>query len=1319
MATRMNLGLEPWTGEPSSLREWLERFTLATEFNDVPAERWTHAMAACIGPHGYSTLKSIFGDQLTSTKFVEVRDELLKSVCPQKLVMLERMSFYRMRQEAGESAASFLARLQRQWRLAGFPKEADFLVRDQFLMGLHSDKAKAAIAEAGVAISATEALAKIHTLAEVESVRNAATVKSVTPATAKPAQPRQQPQKKPAKDTCSRCTLRGHSSTQCNVVCRHCGKVGHIAKHCRSRLQGKPAVNAAVMVTESRPDPVLVDVCMHRGSVDEIRTFEIDTGSEITVLPSESVKRFMSECVVAESEEMIEFTVANGEREQARVLWVDVCEPSEPRSPTPNPSVPSRSPSRKSGSPCTNTQSRYRLPLVVTENRKTPALMGRSWIKVLYPEVWESFNALPGRSSPTVNATTNDPHGRFREKVFGYPCFSEGVGTVEGVVSLDWKADATPKFHRARNLPFSLQPLVDTELDRLVAEGTWRPISSSSWASPLVPVRKADSTVRLCGDYKGGVNPALDCAVYPIPGLEECLEGLTVGLYTKLDVKQAYNSLVLSEEDQRRLCVNTHRGLFAPTRLPFGVSSAGGIWQRKMDEILGGLEGTKCRVDDILITAPTVAEHKERVLEVVQRLSDAGLKCRRDKCHVMVDHVDYLGYSLTPTGIVPMEERTAALSAMPPPENYQQLRSFIGAASYYRRFVPHFSEVIQPLLDLEKNDFKWEKQHERSFQLIKEKLSQPPSLVPYNQDSALILATDASSYALGAVLSQPGESGLHPVEFASRKLTGAETKYSMVEKEALAVVWAVKKFHRYLYGRVFEIHTDHRALQFVFSPEKSLPVMTVSRLARWAIILQSYTYTIRYEQVPQADVLSRLVGADRQGVNQIDSVTDCCDDKPVCICDEQLTCFFLGKSVKWKTSAADIAKETRKDPVLSKILALIREGAPAPQDRKDPDLKPYLLRLSQGQLTANLGCVMWGHRVCVPKTLWSRVVEQVHSSHPGIEYSKRIARGYVWFPGIDRKLEERCRQCRDCVEASPRPRYTVQPWPAARGPWERVHADLLQWKGANYIIVVDAFSNWVDAVHLSSTTSAAIIRMLSRSFQCWGLPGTFVSDNGPQLVSDETETWLEELGVAHPTSPPYNQRSNGLAECYVGKMKQAMRKGVTVEDWVLQHNATPIHSNDTTPAEKFMGRRLRTTLSAINPLFTAQPAVREFGDRAPRRSFTVGQPVYFRDGQQWVPDTVEEVVSTSVVSLRDAGRRHIDHVIDRTQVSEPVTHPDSPVSTPTLTPDSVASPSLTLIPAPVSDRVSTPSESDQIGQAPSLPRRSGRARREPDRFQPS
>ena len=1032
----------------------------------------------------------------------------------------------------------------------------------------------------------------------------------------------------------------------------------------------------------------------------------MDTGSEITIVPKrmicdllnvdETETETRNDCMF--SEEIIEYNVANGDSECARLVWVNVSEAS----PSPKPSDSPPSPAN---------QSLHRLPLYVTDNSRTPALLGRSWIKVLYPALWQEFEAVHVCS--TSEATTeNKGFDEFRAEIFESDCFSDGVGTVEGEIQLDWKAEAVPKFHKARDIPFSIKTQVDAEIDRLQSEGIWKPINSSKWASPTVPVRKTDSTIRLCGDYKNGVNPALDCTVYPIPGMEECLEGINLGLYTKLDVRQAYNSLQLCEADQLRLAVNTHRGLFAPTRLPFGISSASGIWQKKMETILKGIPGVKCRVDDILITAPSIEEHKQRVRDVVQRLSDSGLKCRKEKCRVLRDQVDYLGYRITASGIEPMEEKTSALSKMPPPENYQQLRSFIGAAGYYRRFIQSFSDVIQPLLDIEENDFKWEEQQQKSFDLIKTMLTSPPTLKPYDQSKPLILATDSSSYALGAVILQPGENEtiLHPIEYASRKLSSAEVNYSMIEKEALGVIWGVKRFHRYTYGRQFDIHTDHRALEFIFAPGKNLPVMTVSRIARWALFLQNYNYTIRYEQVPQADVLSRLVSEEKNTEPEHGENEN--DDDP-CFCDQTPTCLFLGNAVKWKTSAQEIAKETVKDPVLSQVMAKIRQGRSSSGKHKDSALKPYLQRMSQGQLTVNLGCVMWGHRVCIPEKLWARVVEHIHSSHPGIEHSKRIARGYVWFPGIDKKLEERCRQFQCCVEASNMPAYTVQPWPTPKESWERVHSDLYQWDGQDFILIVDAYSNWVEITKMKSTTSSAIIATLSEQFKRWGLPIKFVTDNGPQYVSAETRSWLEELDIIPKNSPPYNQRSNGLAECYVGKVKAAMKKGVQLEDWILMHNNTPLHSDGSTPAERFIGRKLRTPLTNINPLFTAdleekQPEAKRAG---PRRSFSKDQPVYYRDPRtkEWIPAVVQHMVSPSIYRLRGVGERHVDHIIDRTQVIDPMFVPQPVVSV------SCPSPAVRENPGDMSmfgfDLASnTPSSLDAL-------RRSSRVRHPPIRYE--
>ena len=227
---------------------------------------------------------------------------------------------------------------------------------------------------------------------------------------------------------------------------------------------------------------------------------------------------------------------------------------------------------------------------------------------------------------------------------------------------LKLKENATPKFHRPRTVPFALKEAVEQELNRLEEKGILQKVNYSDWAAPIVPVPKKDGKVRVCGDYKVTVNQSLDVDQYPLPKPEDLFATLANGkTYSKLDLSQAYQQMVLDEESAKCLTINTHLGLYQYTRLPFGVASAPAMFQRAMDMILQGLDGVICYIDDILVTGSTDKEHLERLEEVLKRLKEYGLRVKKNKCHFCQPLVEYLGHQVDADGLHTLPSKVAAI----------------------------------------------------------------------------------------------------------------------------------------------------------------------------------------------------------------------------------------------------------------------------------------------------------------------------------------------------------------------------------------------------------------------------------------------------------------------------------------------------------------------------------------------------------------------------------------------------------------------------------------------------------------------------------
>lgn len=572
--------------------------------------------------------------------------------------------------------------------------------------------------------------------------------------------------------------------------------------------------------------------------------------------------------------------------------------------------------------------------------------------------------------------------------------------------------DVKPRYFKPRPVPYALREKIESELDRLVKEGTIKPVEFSEWAAPIVPIVKEDKSVRICGDYKITVNEVSKLDNYPIPKIDDLYATLSGGKeFTKLDLSNAYQQLELEEESKPYVTINTHKGLYSYNRLPYGVASAPGIFQRTMENILQGIQRVIVRIDDILVTGATRSEHLSNVREVLKRLASRGIRLKRKKCIFLAKEVIYLGHRVSEEGIHPIPDKVKAIQSMPPPNNVKELQAFLGMLNFYNRFLPNLSTVLSPLHELLSQNckWKWEKQQDKAFKAAKELLMSAEVLVHYDPEKPIILCCDASPYGIGAVLALKMEDGSEqPVGYASRTLSPAERNYSHLEKEGLALVFGVKKFHQYLYGQPFTLYTDHKPLLGLLKEDKRVPELSAARIQRWALTLAAYEYTLVYREGQRnyADGLSRLpmleLSKEPPVPGEVILAMEQIEDLPI--------------------NATQIRQWTDQDPVLSRVRNLVQSGWPA----KSPDqlITPYFKVRSE--LSIQDGCILRGSRVIIPLKGQPTMLQSLHEGHPGENRIKSLARGYVWWPGLDSDLEETVGSCVNYT-GNPRLRYHYIP----------------------------------------------------------------------------------------------------------------------------------------------------------------------------------------------------------------------------------------------------------------------------------------------------
>lgn len=567
-------------------------------------------------------------------------------------------------------------------------------------------------------------------------------------------------------------------------------------------------------------------------------------------------------------------------------------------------------------------------------------------------------------------------------------------------------------------------------------------------------------------------------------------------------------------------------------------------------------------------------------------------------------------------------------------------------ANYYNKFIPNLASLTNSLNELLKKekDFHWTSKCEDSFNNIKKEILSERVLIHFDPGKPLILATDASPTGLGAVLSHKLPDGSErPIAFASRSLSFSERKYSQIDKEATAIYWGIKKFFHYCYGRKFTLVTDHKPLTSIFHPHQTLPALSTMRLFHYAHFLSGFNYDVEYRASAKhanADYLSRF---------PVEIAKETSIDQHCSYQLQQINVLEIQPEV--------IANETRKDNELKTLLEALQAGH---------SVRQY--GYADNELTLQDNCILKGTRVVIPKSLHIRVIDELHTGHIGILKMKLLARSYIYWKNIDRDIENKVKSCRACrLQQNESPKAPPHHWEQPTGPWQRLHIDFAgPILGHQLLIVVDAFSKWVEVFPTKTTTSAWCVVKLKELFCTFGTPYTLVSDNARQFVSQEFKSYLSSCGATHLTSAPYHPATNGQAERYVQTIKKALRamegeRGDLTDKLLVvktQLRRTP-NLNGQTPYELMFSRDVRTKLHVM---FRPAPRVINPNNTPPpTRAYSVGDRVqaraYSDQRRRWEFGTIVRRLGRLHYEVQiDGGvvwRRHLEQLLPAPRVGQP------------------------------------------------------------------
>lgn len=645
-----------------------------------------------------------------------------------------------------------------------------------------------------------------------------------------------------------------------------------------------------------------------------------------------------------------------------------------------------------------------------------------------------------------------------------------------------------PVVRRPYRMPLTKQKIVENEVDKMLNDGVIRE-STSPFCAPVVLAKKKDGTQRFCVDYRE-LNKVTKKDKFPIPRIDDLLDKVKgAKVFSSLDLASGYWQVKMREEDKEKTAFGTSHGHYEFNVMPFGLTNAPATFQRLMNRVAGRIKSVIVYIDDLLIFSESWKDHMDTLREIFKALREFGLKLKADKCRFGCEEIRFLGFIIDSEGCKTDPDKIQSIKSFPLPRTQTELRRFLGLANYYRKFIKDFASTAAPLYELtgKKSSWQWSREQQQAFEKLKEKLMKPPVLASPDISLPYKIYTDASGTGMGAVLSQEQNGNDRVIAFASQHFTKREKKYSTIEKEAAAVLWACKKFHPYIVGARFQILSDHAPLKWLFAKQGAS-----GRIGRWQ------AHLLEFEGLEGIEYLRGLDNGPADALSRIPEIlsigTDDFKSKQENDPDFQLCRASLEKEDVWKHGGRIFIPKNMRQQVIQEF---------------------------HGQ-----------------------------GVHFGIRRTLDLIQQFFFWPSMRKEIQLFVNECDICKRAKWSEKVnSVPPKPIASTdyPFKRIYMDYAgpfrqSVRGNKYfLVVVDDFSRFLKIYPVRDCSAATTIRCLQDVILNEGCPREIMTDNGTHFTSHLVKQLLDASKIKHIRTAPYNPCSNGMAERNVRTVKSMIK----------------------------------------------------------------------------------------------------------------------------------------------------------------------------------